>query len=366
MQAVIRSWTRGRLQELLGVRYPVVQGPFGAGPSTVELTAAVSNAGGLGSYGAHALAPDRLAPLVAQLRAATSRPFAVNLWLPQPGEVDLRISDAELARHLAPLRPYLAEVGLPEPTRADLVRPDYHAQIEVLLAAEPPVISFTMGVPEPAVLAEARRRGIVTFGNAATVDEAVALAEAGVDAVVASGSDAGGHRGSFLGPAEESMVGTFSLVPQVADAVPVPVVAAGGVADARGVVAALALGADAVQIGTGFLITEKSGASPAHKRALAGPAARATVLTRAFSGRYARGIPNRLQRELDALPEPVPGYPLQNLLTQALRRTANERGLPDLIHLWSGQAAPLAVARPAADYLASLVADVRTLLGIDG
>jgi nitronate monooxygenase len=221
-----------------------------------------------------------------------------------------------------------------------------------------------MGIPAPAILDEARRRGIVTIGTAATVDEAVALDRAGIDAVVASGSDAGGHRGAFLRPADESLVGTFSLVPQVADAVSVPVIAAGGIADARGVVAALTLGADGVQIGTAFLATDESGASPAHKHALHGPGARRTVLTRAFSGRLARGIPNRLQRELDARSDGVPPYPVQNALTQALRRTANERGIPDLIHLWAGQAAPLTAPRGAAEYLDSLVADTRRLLGL--
>jgi nitronate monooxygenase len=224
-------------------------------------------------------------------------------------------------------------------------------------------VSFVMGVPPADVVAQARERGIAVLGTASTVEEAVALDAAGVSAVVASGSDAGGHRGAFLRPVHESLVGTFSLVPQVADAVSVPVVAAGGIADARGVVAALALGADGVQIGTGFLATDESAASAVHKRALHSPDARATVLTRVFTGRLARAVANRFVREMAAHEADVPAYPVQNMLTQAMRRTANERGLPDYVHLWAGQAAPLTAPGPAAEYLAKLVAEIERRLG---
>ncbi|MFI6814521.1 NAD(P)H-dependent flavin oxidoreductase [Nonomuraea sp. NPDC050328] len=335
----------GRLQALLGIEHPIVQGPFGGGLSSVALVAAVSEAGGLGSYGGNTLGPAELTGLVAELKVATARPFAVNLWVPQSGEGTARVSEADLAR----LQPYYDRFGLTPPE--SLTIPDFAEQAEALLAAEPYVISFVMGVPPAWVLAEARRRGVVTIGTATTVEEAVALAEAGLDAVVASGADAGGHRGAFLRPVRESLVGTFSLVPQVADAVEVPVIAAGGIADRRGVRAALALGADGVQIGTGFLATEESAARPAHKQALLGPEGRVTVLTRLFSGRTARAIPNRFIRELAAHEADVPDYPLQNALMMPIRR----QGDPDYLNLWSGQAAPLAVGGRAADYLAVLV-----------
>jgi nitronate monooxygenase len=218
-----------------------------------------------------------------------------------------------------------------------------------------------MGIPPTSVLEEARRRGIVTIGTATTVDEAVALESAGVDAVVASGSDAGGHRGAFLRPVHESLVGAFSLIPQVADAVTIPVIAAGGIADARGVVAALTLGADGVQIGTAFLASDESAASPVHKRALHSPEARATVLTRVFTGRLARGIPNRFQSEMAAYEDDLPPYPIQSALTQSLRSAANERGIHDYVHLWAGQAAPLTTPRSAADLMASLVAETELM-----
>jgi nitronate monooxygenase len=358
MSAHHTPWASQRLQTLLGLDHPIVQGPFGGGLSSVRLAAAVADAGGLGSYGANILAPDQITTLVAELKAATGRVFAVNLWVPHPSEANLPVSAADLAPHIDRLRPYLDELGLPAPDPAQLlVVPDFDAQVDALLAAAPPAISFVMGVPAQRILTRARRAGIVTIATATTVAEAVALETSGVDAIVASGSDAGGHRGSFLRPVHESLVGTFSLVPQVADAVSVPVIAAGGIADGRGVAAALTLGADGVQIGTGFLGTDESGASALHKQALHGPDARVTVLTRLFSGRLARAIPNRFIAELADAENDVPGYPVQNALMLPVRRAATEQGLPDYVNLWAGQAATLTRSRPAAEYFRSLVAD---------
>ncbi|SDC43135.1 NAD(P)H-dependent flavin oxidoreductase [Actinokineospora iranica] len=339
------------MRALFGIEHPIAQGPFGGGLSSVALAAAVSEAGGLGSFGAHLLGPERITALVADLRAATAKPFAVNLWVPHPGE-DTVPDAAEFARHVDRVRPYLTEVGAPDPDGAGPFLPDFDAQLAALLAAAPPVISFVMGVPPEAAITEARDRGIVTVGTATTVDEAVALAAAGVHAVVASGSDAGGHRGAFLRPVGESLVGTFSLVPQVADAVPIPVIAAGGIADARGVAAALALGADGVQIGTGFLATKESGASAAHKAALHSAAARSTTLTRLFTGRHARTIVNRMTRELADQEDSVPGYPVQSTVMAPIRQA----GEPGLMSLWAGQGAPLTRPRSAKDYVESLLA----------
>ncbi|MGW4474079.1 NAD(P)H-dependent flavin oxidoreductase [Nonomuraea sp. NPDC004354] len=334
----------GRLEELLGLDHPVVQGPFGGGLSSVALAAAVSNAGGLGSYGGHILPPDRLTALVAELKAATDRSFAVNLWVPHPEEEGAVATEADVER----LRPYYDALGLTPPTPSPA--PDFTEQAAALLDAAPPAISFVMGVPPAEVLAEARRKGVVTIGTATTVDEAVALEAAGLDAIVASGSDAGGHRGAFLRPVRESLVGTFSLIPQVADKVSVPVIAAGGIADRRGVVAALALGADAVQVGTGFLVTEESAVGEAHLRALLGDEARVTVLTRLFSGRTARTIPNTFVREMAAFEDVVPPYPAQNQLMLPIRRA----GGAEHVNLWSGQAAPLVRRHKAAAYLSDL------------
>jgi nitronate monooxygenase len=341
-----------RLTSLLGIEHPIVQGPFGGGLSSVPLAAAVGAAGGLGSFGANHLAPDAITALVGELRAAVpgGLPFNVNLWVPHPGEQDLRPSAADVER----LRPLYERLNLEIP-EVYAPPPLFDDQIDALLAAAPPVISFVMGVPPRRVVEEARRRGIVTLGTATTVDEAVALESGGVDVVIASGSDAGGHRGAFLRPVTESLVGTFSLIPQVADAVDVPVLAAGGITDRRGVTAALALGADGVQIGTGFLATTESGTSAAHKAALSGPDARVTVLTRIFSGRHARAIVNPLIREMAADEDQVPAYPVQNTLMRPLRAAAAARNDPDYVNLWAGQAAALSRPIPASDYLKSLL-----------
>ncbi|CCH34720.1 DUF561 domain-containing protein [Actinosynnema sp. NPDC047251] len=338
-----------RLAELLGIEHPIIQGPFGGGLSSVALAATVSDAGGLGSFGAHHLEPDAITEVVRDLRGATGKPFAVNLWVPQATERE----PVDLAPHIARVEPLYRRFGL-EPPR-DVVVPGFTDQADALLAAAPPVISLVMGLAPRWLLDAAHAKGIVVLGTATTVEEAIALEECGVDAVVASGSDAGGHRGAFLRPVEHSLVGTFSLVPQVVDAVRVPVVAAGGIADARGVRAARALGADGVQVGTGFLATHESGATEAHKVALGGQDARITVLTRLFSGRHARGIHNRLIAELAAEEGAVPPYPYQNGLMRPLREFAAEQPLADYMSLWAGQAAPLSSIRSAKDYFAALL-----------
>lgn len=234
----------------------------------------------------------------------------MNLWIPLEGERSALPDNAAFTAHTERLRPYYDELGAAAPAYEDVeALPAFDDQIAALLAAAPPVISFVMGIPPRRVVDQARRRGIALIGTATTVDEAVALENAGLDAIVASGSDAGGHRGAFLAPARESLVGTFSLVPQIADAVTVPVIAAGGIADGRGIRAALTLGADAVQIGTAFLATRESGASDTHKRQLGTPAARTTVLTRLFSGRTARSIPNRFVHDMAAYEDVVPPTP---------------------------------------------------------
>lgn len=342
------------LQDLLGIDAPIVLGPFG-GLSSIELTAAVSEAGGLGSYGLYGYSADRISDTVAALRSATSRPFAVNLWLPTGDEVEP--ADVDLAPALAAARPLFDELGLPLPAPPVEFLPDLDAQLTAVLDAAPAVLSFVFGAPASRVVEAARSRGIRLVGTATTVAEAVALEAAGVDAVVATGAEAGGHRVSFLRPAEESLVGTFALVPQVVDAVSVPVIAAGGIADRRGVAAALALGASGVQVGSAFLRTRQSAATDAHRKAIAGATDTSTVLTRAMSGRLARGIPNRAMRTLETAGV-IPPFPAQNWLTGQFRAEAGRRGEGDLVSLWAGQAAGLAAREDAAEVFAELVAGI--------
>src|SRR5438874_8260665 len=250
------SWNQNRLTEKLGIDYPIIQGPLG-GLSSQRLTAAVSNFGGLGSFGAHGLAPEAIKDVIAEIRLLTSKPFAMNLWVSMEDEGARTSEESAFNRSLAPLAVHLAALGAPRPAYKPYSPARFEDQARVLLDATVPAFSFIYGVPPREIVDDCRARSIVTIGTATTPDEAVALQTAGVDAIVASGFEAGGHRGSFLRVAEDSLTGTFSLVPQIADTVDVPVIAAGGIADARGVVAALVLGAEAVQLGTVFLACEE-------------------------------------------------------------------------------------------------------------
>jgi nitronate monooxygenase len=341
-----------RLETLLGIDVPIVLGPFG-GLSSVALTAVVSDGGGLGSFGLYGYGPERIHDTVSQLRAATNRPVAVNLWLPRGDEV--RPADLDVQPFLDAAAPLFAAAGVEVPAPPASFLPPIGEQLEAVLEARPDVLSVVFGVPDADTLAAAKDRGIRVIGTATSVAEAVALETAGVDAVVATGSEAGGHRVSFLREATASLVGTFALVPQVVDAVEVPVIAAGGIADRRGVAAALALGAEGVQVGTAFLRTRQSAATAAHREAIAGSADTETVLTRAMSGRLARGIPNRAMRELEASGMIAP-FPVQNWLTGVFRAAATARGDGDLVSLWAGQSAALSRFDDAVDVLAELKA----------
>lgn len=348
-----------RFTDRVGITHPIVQGPFGGGLSSVALAAAVSDAGGLGSFGAQQVKPDAIGALVNELRAATPNPFAVNLWVPFGHEPTPAEAAAETARALELLAPWYAELGIAPPELPAAFTPAFAEQIEALIEAAPPAFSFVFGVPSAAVLDACKRRGIVTMGTATHVAEAQALAAAGVDVIVASGHEAGGHRVSFLG-APDLTPGASALIPQVADAVDLPIVAAGGVADGRGIVAALALGAHAVQVGTAFLACEESGACAAHRTALRAEAHRGTVLTKVFSGRLARGIPNALASTLSL--DDTPAYPIQNWATGPIRREAGRVGRADLLALWAGQNVPLVRHRQARALFDFLVADAEARL----
>src|SRR6266436_837265 len=355
-------WNENRLTAKLGIDYPVIQGPLG-GLSSQKLTAAVSNFGGLGSFGAHGLAPEAIKNVILEIRSLTSKPFAMNLWVSMEDE-DARISDENaFNRSLAPLAVHIAALRAPRPTYKPYSPIRFEDQARVLLDANVPVFSFIYGIPPQEVLEECREKHIVTIGTATTPDEAAALQEAGLDAIVASGFEAGGHRSSFLRSAEDSLTGTFSLVPQIADVVDVPVIAAGGIADARGVVAALALGAEAVQMGTVFLASEESGASLLHRQALRGKKAGHTALTKGFTGRLARAIHNPLLEELNAEGTAILPYPLQRRLVRNLAIPAEAAARSDLLPLWAGQSGTLSTCTDVLAFLTSLVEEVSEIAG---
>ena len=352
-----KAWNQTRVTETLRIDYPIIQGPLG-GFSSQKLTAGVSNFGGLGSFGAHGLEPSAIAETIVEIRSLTSKPFAINLWVSME-DAGARGSDKAAFENAASrLAPHIAELGTEPPEFIAYKPMRFEDQARVLLDSKVPAFSFTYGIPPAEILAEAKNQGIVTLGTATTVDEAKAIEDAGVDIVVASGFEAGGHRGSFLKRSEDSLTGTISLVPQVVDAVRIPVVAAGGIADARGMKAAFVLGAEGVQMGTVFLPMDESGAHHLHKQAILSGEGRHTALTRGFTGRLARGIQNQLLTELN---EPGPDflpYPLQRALMRSLALPAQNAGRADLLALWAGQSANLARSTDLKSLLASLVADM--------
>ncbi len=351
------TWNQSRLTDRLGIEYPIVQGPLG-GLSSQRLTAAVSNFGGLGSFGALSKTPPEIRDVIAEIRSLTSRPFAVNLWVSMEDDGARSSDETAFNRSLVPLMGDLAELGVSQPAYHPYSPLRFEDQARVLLESNVPVFSFVFGIPPREILEECRARGIFTVGTATTPEEAVALEQAGVDAIVASGFEGGGHRGSFLRSAEDSLTGTISLVPRIVDLVDVPVIAAGGIADGRGIVAALALGADAVQMGTVFLACKESGASALHRDALLGEQAGHTSLTRGFTGRLARGIHNRLLEQLNQSGAEVLPYPLQRALVRNVATAAEAAGRSDLVPLWAGQSAPLSRFTDVDELLSSLVEQV--------
>jgi nitronate monooxygenase len=355
-------WNQTRISSRLGIEYPIIQGPLG-GLSTQRLTAAVSNFGGLGSFGAHGFSPSAIKDVIAEIQALTSKPFAINLWVSTEDDGARTSGSEAFARSLAPLAGHIQALGGALPAYKPYASVKFEDQVRVLLDAKVPAFSFIYGIPPKEILDECRAQGIITIGAATTPAEAIALEQAGVDVIAASGFEAGGHRGSFLRRAEESLTGTFSLVPQVADAVSIPVIAAGGITDARGIVAAFALGAEGVQIGTAFLACEESGASAVHRKAILSGHAGRTGLTRGFTGRLARGIDNQLLQELNRPGVEILPYPLQRLLVKNLATLAEKSGKPEFLQLWAGQSANLSHHNDAKTLLQALVSEVSVIAG---
>lgn len=340
-----------------GLGLPILLAPM-AGACPPALSIAVANAGGLGACGALTLAPQAIAAWASELRAGSNGVFQMNLWIPDPPPV-------RDPAHEARVRGWLAAWGPDVPPEAgDAAPPDFGAQCEALLHAGTPVVSSIMGLYPPDFVAQLKARGIAWFATVTTVAEARAAEAAGADALVAQGMEAGGHRGAFdAARAEAELVGLFALLPAVVDAVHLPVVATGGIADARGVAAALLLGASAAQLGTGFLRCPEAQLSPAWAEALARTLPEATLLTRAFSGRPGRSVATGYARAAAAPDAPCPApYPVQRGLTQPMRDAAGTAGDVERMQAWAGQSAALARAEPAGALTRALWDGARALL----
>lgn len=355
-------WNDTKATALLGIEYPILQGPFGGGLSSVELVSTVSNAGGLGGYGAYTLSPQEIYEIDRQIRLATGKPYNLNLWISDTDAPGGAASDEQYERARKAFKPYFDEAGIPLPEKPATFQSRFENQLQVVLDIRPKVFSFMFGILPEDVLEQCRRLGIITVGAATTLDEAIALEKTGVDMIIASGFEAGGHRPSFLAPAEVSTTGTFVLLQLIREKVKIPVIAAGGIANGRGIAAALTLGADAVQLGTAFLACDESNALPMHRQMLFSDAAKYTTLTRAFTGRLGRGLTNRVIRDLAGREKEVLPFPLQTTFMSGLRKAAIDREKWDMVFFWGGQIAPVLKHRKARELMKSLIDETNALI----
>ncbi|AXI03032.1 NAD(P)H-dependent flavin oxidoreductase [Aquirhabdus parva] len=357
------NWQNG-LTQLLGITYPIIQAPM-LGVTTPEMVAAVSNLGGLGSLPVGGLSPEKTLALIKKTKSLTQRPFAVNLFAHDVP------TDASAFAHAQSMAEYLEElaqkhsVAFQSQPISDFQFYSYRDQVQVLLDEQIQIVSFTFGILADEIIALFKEKGVVLIGTATCVKEAQILEEKGVDAITAQGIEAGGHRGSFLADVELPQIGSIALIPQMADQVSIPILASGGINDGRTIRAAFILGAAAVQIGTAFIASSESSAIPAYKAALKVAKDTDTVLTRNFSGRFARGIQNEFMREVDVEVKQsgriIPQYPIQNSLTTALRAESQKQNNAQFTNLWSGQSVYRGTGVSSADVFNDLVRQTEQL-----
>lgn len=352
----IRTW----LTERLGIRYPILQAPMAGGPTTPALVAAVGSAGGLGAFGFAYTEPGAMREQVEAVHAAARVPIHINLFVdPQPDAPSAEAIDAALKA----LAPMYAAVGTPLPsTVAAPYAPDLAAQIDAALALQPAVLSSHFGRFAPSVVARAHAQGTLIAGSATNLDDAMQLQQLGADFVIAQGAEAGGHRGIVSADTDDAMLGTMALVRLIVRNCDVPVVAAGGIMDGEGLAAAIALGACGAQVGTAFLAVAESGAPEAHKQSLFDLAGAGTTITRAFSGRPARGIRNRYIEQTNGAGFPVLPFPIQNKATGPMRAAAGKQGNGDYMSLWAGQAYGLARKSTAQALVTSIAEEYETAM----
>jgi nitronate monooxygenase len=348
-----------QLSRLLRTELPILQAPMAGGPSTPALTAAVSNAGGLGSLAGGMSPPEAILRDATEVRSLTDKPFGVNLFVLETPHPSAEI----MAKAWERLEPIRRELGLAkEPLPAKYCE-EFEMQFETLLEAHPALASFTFGILSEVQVAALHEVGTLVCGTATTVAEAHAWESAGADLICAQGSEAGGHRGTFLGNVESSLVGTMTLVPQMVNAVGVPVIAAGGIMDGRGIAAAHLLGAAGVQLGTAFMLCPEAGTPAPWRNALKNAKDDQTRISRVYSGKPARGLVNEFMRMLAPVVDEIPEYPIQNALTGPIRRAAAKANQPGFMSLWAGQGVSMCREMPAAELIAALVNETVAALG---
>ncbi len=351
-------WPNNIASKLFQISWPIIQAPMAGGISTPELIAAVSNAGGLGSLGAGYMSADEIRSSIKKIKHLTDKPFAVNLFIPEAHDA----TDDEIEQSRKNVQECCSELNF----NIDSVKPPYapmfDEQMQVILEEEVPVFSFTFGIPSEYWIEIFKRNGIVLVGTATSLEEAKLLEEYGIDAIVAQGSEAGGHRGTFLGEAEDSLHSISTLLPLLVQHVKIPVIAAGGIMDAQGIVASLKQGALGVQMGSAFLCCSESGAHPSYKKLLLEASDDKTTLTRAFSGKLARGVTNNFITRMRGFEDEILDYPIQNKLTGAMRREAARQSKTDFMSLWAGQSAYLCRDCSASGLMQEMVNDVGNIL----
>ncbi|MFB7140666.1 NAD(P)H-dependent flavin oxidoreductase [Gottfriedia sp. NPDC056225] len=353
---------KNQVTELLNIEYPIIQAPMAGGITTSKLVAEVSNCGGLGTIGAGYMTPSQIREQIREIKKLTSKQFGINLFVPNDFKIDE--NEIEASNHL--LLPINEELNLKQDERIQLpsfnrLTETFHEQIKVIIEEKVPICSFTFGLPSIELIKELKFHNIILIGTATTLKEAIEIEKAGMDLVVVQGSEAGGHRGNFISDDEESLIGLMSLIPQVVDHVNIPIIAAGGIMDGRGLTASMCLGAKAVQMGTAFLTCIESGAHEVHKNAILNATEEQLVLTRSFSGKWARGVGNKFVMEMRQHENSVPQFPIQNTITQTIRIAAAKQSNKEYMSLWSGQSPRLANNVTVKELITKIIDDVKKI-----
>ncbi|MGG2027105.1 nitronate monooxygenase family protein [Gottfriedia sp. S16(2024)] len=329
---------KNKITELLKIEYPIIQAPMAGGITTSNFVAEVSNCGALGTIGAGYMTPSQISEQIREIKKLTNNNFGINLFVPN----EFIVNENEMSKSMDLLQSFNEELNIKQNDRIQVqnfnrYNETFHEQIKAIIEEGVPICSFTFGIPSMEIINELKLHNIILIGTATTVNEAIEIEKSGMDLVVVQGSEAGGHRGNFLNDNEESLIGLMSLIPQVIDHVRIPVIAAGGIMDGRGLMASLCLGAKAVQMGTAFLTSIESGAHEVHKNTILNSNEDQLVLTRAFSGKWARGIENKFITEMKKYEADLPQFPVQNTITQTMRKASSVQNNKEFMSLWSGQ-----------------------------